>query len=260
MKYIYFWIPYYEGLQIRNNYRYNGYFGVRCPTGNKKTICLVNKNYYNYFNFLIAKEKTPMYYTKDYSVKRTRPYIDIIEDELVWIDDFINAPSLFPMQLKHECVDFRIRMHFRGQQWYAVIHEIPDKKKYTDPEKDIKYVLLPQFEIISWKDTGACPYMRQQKKVIIPPWGINKKYLKNKDTCRVLTRRGRRVLTCYSSDTDDDIDYFFYEKNPVSLRNMLRYRTSERKNVHKYRNWKFHTKYRKSWEKNIKNHIDTVSI
>lgn len=263
MRYLYFWIPEYRGLQVDHYFKYANLVSVACPTGKKKEK-IVRGYTFNTVLLLRTIERAPTCFPENIlsTIDRQRIRTSMV-DETIYPAIFLDYPehsylTLFPGKQ----YQFRTKMRFRNKTWYALIHEIDNHQKYTDPEKDIRYVLLPDFEVVDWKDTEKLPYILTETINVVSPWGINKKRPCDQWRLREYHRNRKLRLNhdvIIGETMDHMIWYREYDRDSV-YKNALRYSTPDRKSPSKYRSWKFRTKYRKSWEKNIHSHTGTVSF
>lgn len=155
----------------------------------------------------------------------------------------------------------RSRMTFRGKKYTAIVQRLDNPKTEFNIYDDIKYVILPDFEVIPWNETRYRPWVERHEPRNIP-FGVNKPkfYHEYAETKSSYFRRKRFheediLMTRACEDNDDSV--ITYQVTDDGGWTKAKTRPDSFKRNWHFRNWKQRTKYRRQYEKNIQNHIDT---
>lgn len=196
----------------------------------------------------------------DVVVPRRRQWVywDLNTDECCFI---CGGTTKIPVYGKLKPV--RSKMMFRGKEYTAIVQRLNNPKTEFDIYNDIKYVFLPDFEVIPWNKTWYRPWIERHEPRDIP-FGVNKpkfchEYSETKSSYFKRRRFREEDVLMAKVCEDNDNDTISYSVTDDGGWTKAKTRPDSFKRNWHFRNWKQRTKYRKQYEKNIRNHIDTMN-
>ena len=230
--YIFYWIP--EECILRDetfgdNY---GYTTISLPTPQ-----------------IIAPKYMNLYFGR-----RSVPY--------VVVNPFTIYGGITQIPIYGELKPVRSSMIHRGKKWVSIVQKLKSNSEF-DIYSDIKYVLLPDFEIIDWRETAYRPWVERHSRKSAPA-GVNKRrfcfeYTETKSSFPKITRWHEEDVF-WEDILGDEIRTVSYTIKDDGGWTKTGVRPDCLKRNWNFKNWKHRTKYRKQYEKNIRNHIDTYFV
>lgn len=251
-----------------------------------KTACVgINKTYSNYGDLV----RSSIELETEKSVRfRTNPFFSQSKiysngDQLLSEKDYRHNEKIYNLHEKYQnslftitskChyfkrdhMHYRLRttMKYRNIEYIAMVQLIQSHITEHNIRNDVKYIFLPEFEMVNWWDIPHLPYEEYRQREVRRS-GINKP---NKQYSEY------RIAKWYTSNWYVSEEDWYYDPtgeytNSVYYTYAVNHDNKSQSKSSKTRlcslvrvgcrkDWKFGTKYRKQYEKNICDHIDTVN-